>query len=332
MPRYGFNFQWMFSYAPGRKPQAVDLGALDFMANEGLNFARMPLDYRFWTKGQDYLHPDERVLDCLDAYLLACGARKIQLCLNLHRAPGYCINGNELERHNLWKDKEAQDGFVFLWELLAKRYAGVSSDEMSFDLVNEPPDIGQYGLTRENHSALMRRAVAAIRKADPNREIVIDGLGGGNLAMPELGDLALIHSTRGYQPMALTHYKADWCQAVNGLPYPVYPGTLWEGKRWDKELLRLHYQSWRDVERLGNVIHIGEFGCYNSVSQAVFLRWFADVLSVFKEYRWGYSLWNFEGPFGVVGHGRPGARFAKRSGYMVDEGMMELYRDAMVAS
>jgi endoglucanase len=93
--------------------------------------------------------------------------------------PGYCINGNHLERHNLWTDAVVQDAFVFLWEAFARRYRDISSADLSFDLINEPPAVGQYEMTRENHAALIRRTAAAIRAIDPGREIVIDGLGEG---------------------------------------------------------------------------------------------------------------------------------------------------------
>ena len=74
----------------------------------------------------------------IDRYVDACRSRNIHLSLNLHRAPGFCTNRNDLERHNLWRDKLAQDAFVFLWETFASRYKGVSSEWLSFDLINEP--------------------------------------------------------------------------------------------------------------------------------------------------------------------------------------------------
>lgn len=79
----------------------------------------------------------------------------------MHRAPGYCINGNHLERDNLWLDAVALDGLVHVWETFAQRYLGVSSGDFSFDLINEPPNLGQYGMTRTNYEALIRRTVAA---------------------------------------------------------------------------------------------------------------------------------------------------------------------------
>ncbi len=170
MPRYGFNFLWMYVWHPEARPQPPDEHALDFMAAFGFDFVRIPTDYRFWTRDFAYFQPDESVFAYFDRYLDACRARGFHMSLNLHRAPGYCINRNDLERHNLWKDQVAQDAFVFIWETLARRYRGVPGELLSFDLLNEPPNVGQYGLTRAQHAALIRRAVAAIRAIDPARD------------------------------------------------------------------------------------------------------------------------------------------------------------------
>ena len=54
------------------------------------------------------------------------------------------------------------------------------------------------------------------------------------------------------------------------------------------------------------------------------MRWFGDLLGLFHELGWGYAMWNFEGPFGIVGHGRPGARVEARNGYPVDVDLLQL--------
>ncbi|MBN1887732.1 MAG: cellulase family glycosylhydrolase [Thermoflexales bacterium] len=321
---YGFNFQWLFAWAPGREPAPPDERALDFLAALGFNFVRIPTDYRFWTKDWKYLEPDEALFTHIDGYLDACRARGLHMSLNLHRAPGYCINANHLERHNLWLDAIAQDAFVYIWENFAHRYKGVPAQQLSFDLVNEPPDIGQYGMTRENHAAIIRRTVSAIRAVDPAREVVIDGLNGGNLAMPELANLGILHSGRGYLPMPVSHYRASWWSGHAGLPEPVYPGTPWMGRSWDRDVLREFYQSWRDVEAQRTPIHIGEMGCFNQTPNDVALRWLADLLSLFGEFGWGYALWEFAGPFGIVEHGRAGARYESVQSYQVDRDLLDL--------
>jgi aryl-phospho-beta-D-glucosidase BglC (GH1 family) len=324
MPRYGFNHLWMYVDKKD-KIEPVDLRALDFQQRHGLTYVRLPVNYWCFTKNFDYYHPDRSVWDLVDGYLAETRQRGLQLALNLHRAPGYCINGNHLEKHNLWTDLEAQDAFVFLWTEFAQRWKGVPNDDLAFDLVNEPANIGQYGLTRDNHEALVRRTVRAIRDVDPGREISINGLAGGNLAMPELADLDVIQSGRGYQPMPVTHYQASWCAETQGLPLPVYPGTGWDGKTWDKETLRAHYQPWRDLQARGVKVHIGEFGCYNKVPNDLALRWFDDLLSLFEEFGWGYSLWNFEGDFGIANHGRPDTVYEDFEGLRVDRKLLDLY-------
>jgi aryl-phospho-beta-D-glucosidase BglC (GH1 family) len=342
VPRYGFNFQWIFSQQkPEQAPQASqapqapqepDERALDFMAGFGLDFVRIPSDYRFWTRDFEYFEPEEETLSFLDRYLQACRSRGLHMSLNLHRAPGYCINRNDLERDNLWTDAVAQDGFVFLWEAFARRYKGVPSDTLSFDLVNEPPNEGQYGMTRANHEAVMRRTVAAIRSIDPSRQIVIDGIGGGHRAIPELADLGAIHSGRGYQPFTLTHYKAEWAKGAQDWPVPVYPGKDFRGKQWDKDALRESYQPWREVQAKGVTVHVGEFGCYRHTPDDVALRWHADLLSLFKEFGWGSAFWTFSGPFGIIEHGRPGAVYEDYGGYRVDRRLLDLFLESRVPS
>jgi endoglucanase len=136
--------------------------------------------------------------------------------------------------------------------------------------------------------------------------LVIDGLNGGNLAMPELADLGLTQGVRGYQPMSVSHYQASWWQGHVGLPAPTYP-CQFDGLHWDRDGLRDFYRPWRSVEAMGVPVHVGEFGCYDRTPDDVARAWFADLFAVFGEFGWGYALWEFEGPFGLVGHTRPGA-------------------------
>ncbi len=324
MPYYGFNFQWVVSSTHQQSPQKPDFKALDFLWKHGFNFVRIPCDYRFWVSDFNYQQPNEAALTWIDQYLDACMQRNLHMCLNLHRAPGYCINGNEEEKHNLWLDAIAQDGFVFQWELFAKRYCHIPASALSFDLVNEPPEIGQYGMTRQNHALLIRRVTQSIWQIDPHRPITIDGLAGGHLAMPELADLNVTHSGRGYQPMPVSHHQATWWPGYAQAPEPVYPGLHWDGRLWDKAGLVEFYQPWRDVEALGRPIHIGEMGCYNKTSNDLALRWFGDLLRIFKDFRWGFSFWNFDGPFGIIEHGRAGANYQHMDGYNVDVDLLAL--------
>lgn len=328
MPRYGFNFLWLFVKGREETRLAPDCQQLDLLVEMGLDFVRLPMDYRFWTAADDYTAMDDAVLKAVDAMVAACRERGLHVCLNLHRAPGYCINRPELERHSLWKHQEAQDGFVFQWEAFAKRYLGIPAAELSFDLVNEPSGTDAE---RRAHETVVRRTVAAIRGIDPDREIVVDGWHGGNTALPELVDLDVIQSGRGYQPFWLTHYRAPWCPQTMDFPEPAWPRPDDGDGVWDRERLREVYAPWRALEKQGVQVHIGEFGCFRETPNAVALRWFADLLSLYKEFGWGYSLWNFDGSFGIVNHGRPGARYESWHGHKVDRALLDLYLENRIA-
>ncbi|MDP9794139.1 aryl-phospho-beta-D-glucosidase BglC (GH1 family) [Catenuloplanes nepalensis] len=325
MPGYGFNFQWLYSTRTA--PAGPDERALDAIASWGFDFVRLPTDYRLWSVGGDPMRPDETVLQLIDDVLHACRTRGLHLSLNLHRAPGYIITGWETEPYNLWADEPAQDAFVAVWTRFAERYRGVPGTALSFDLVNEPPALGLRGFTRAAHEAVIRRTVAAVQAVHPDRPIVIDGLDGGNLAMPELADLPVTQSVRGYQPMSVSHYRAPWWPGHTGLPAPSYP-VRYEGRWWDRDGLREFYTPWRSLEAAGVPVHVGEFGCYELTPDDVARAWFADLLAVFAEFGWGCALWEFEGPFGLIGHRRPGATFEKRDGYLVDVALLELLRGA----
>lgn len=330
MRKYGFNMQWSFSY-DGKPAAPPDEKELDFIAKKGLDYIRVPMDYRFWTKDFDYKHPDESAFEVFDTYLKACRERRLHMTLNLHRAPGYCINNNSIERHNLWKDKVAQDAFVFIWEYFTARYKGVSPDDLSFDLLNEPPEAGQYGFTRKRHERIMRRTIDSILDIDPNRLLIINGVGGGGLAIPELADIGVIHSARGYAPYTVSHYLAQWMQVPEGYAWktPEYPG-LSDGDMWDRATLEKYYEPWREVEQMGTDVYIGEFGCYNKTPNDVAMRWLRDLLGLFREYKWGFALWNFKGDFGIVEHGRPGAKYEMMDGFKVDRELLELLIESKV--
>lgn len=333
---YGFNILPFFSLGRGDGPVNpgmvhIDENDLDFIAGMGCNFVRLPCDYRYFIHDFKYDQPDEAMLKVLDACVQAIVSRGLHCSLNVHRAPGYCINGNELERDNLWTDIIAQDAFVNLWKLFALRYRDYSAGQLSFDLLNEPPNEGQYGLTRQGHKALMSRVCSEIRKISPERPIVCDGLGGGHLACPELAELNVVHSGRGYMPMRLTHWQAEWMKAQGSYDweYPKWPGMQCDGRTWSRDALLEFYGPWKALADAGCKVHIGECGCYNKVSNETALAWYQDFFSVLNELGFGYALWNFRGPFGVAEHGRQGTRWENRGGISFDRDLYELFVQGM---
>lgn len=333
---YGFNVLWFFTAGwdkPVANPESIqiDEADLDFMAEMGCNFVRVPTDYRFFIHDFKYGEYDEQMLKVLDKAINSIISRGLHCSLNVHRGPGYCINGNELEKHNLWVDEIAQNAFTDLWKMFAERYRNYSKEQLSFDLLNEPPAPGEYGMTRENHKAIMARVIAEIRKISPDREIICDGLCGGHVAAPEMAELGITMSGRGYMPFRLTHWKAEWMENAGSFEweYPKWPGMKSDGCEWNRDALLKFYNPWKELAEAGCKVHIGECGCYNKVDNKTALAWYKDFFSVCNELNFGWALWNFRGPFGIAEHGREGTNWVKMNGIMIDQDLYNMYKEMM---
>ena len=87
---------------------------------------------------------DEAALQPLDRAIDLGRQYGIHINLCLHRIPGYCVNGRELEPDQLFDSprdsmERALDAAVHHWHYLAQRYEDAPSSQLSFDLFNEPP-------------------------------------------------------------------------------------------------------------------------------------------------------------------------------------------------
>ncbi|HJT24883.1 MAG TPA: cellulase family glycosylhydrolase, partial [bacterium] len=279
---------------------------------------RFPMDYRLWIKDGDWRKIDPGAFRDLDKAVEWTRHYKLHACLNIHRAPGYCINAPQ-EPKDLWVDKEAQEVFAAHWAFLAERYKGLPNEEISFDLVNEP-----NGVDNPTYARVMGLAIEAIRAKDPRRLMIADGTEVGNRPVPELISLKVGQATRGYQPMEVSHYLAPWSPGGGKYPKPTWPLEK-EGRRWDKEWMRREFIGpWKKLEAQGVGVFVGEWGCYNKTPHEVVLSWMKDHLELWKEAGWGWALWNFRGDFGVFDSGRQDVAYEDYEGHQLDRKMLEL--------
>ena len=72
----------------------------------------------------DWLKLREEELKHLDEAVAFGGKHGVHVNLNLHRAPGYCVNPPK-EPLDLWMDEKALAACAFHWAHLAKRYQGI---------------------------------------------------------------------------------------------------------------------------------------------------------------------------------------------------------------
>ncbi len=213
----GFNLLEKFQRDWNNKPFVE--ADFDWIAEWGFNFVRLPCDYRIWTEAPGNYR--EAPLKQLDEAIAFARARGIHTLLNLHRAPGYTV-AQPAEKLDLWSDgtegEEARAQFAAQWQMFAARYRGIPTRELSFNLVNEPARV-----PAEKYVRAAAAAVAAIRRADPGRLVVADGLDWGSQPVPELKALQIAQATRGYAPGHLTHYKASWVSGSENYPLPTWP-------------------------------------------------------------------------------------------------------------
>jgi aryl-phospho-beta-D-glucosidase BglC (GH1 family) len=56
---------------------------------------------------------DEKAVDKIDKLVSLAHTYNLHVSLNLHRAPGYCVNAGFYEPYNLWTDQAALGRFLF---------------------------------------------------------------------------------------------------------------------------------------------------------------------------------------------------------------------------
>ncbi len=337
LPRYrGFNIQWQRRPGDTAKP-AFSEEDFAMMQEWGFNFARIPLSYWIWGKPTDWTYINEEPLKEIDRVVALGKQYNVHINLNFHRIPGYCINGRELEPADLFTGRQdegprALKAACFHWSTFARRYKGVPSTQLSFDLINEPPKMKSYeGYFEERYVAVAQALVAAIRAEDPKRIIFADGINIGQNPVLELASLGLVQSTRGYQPKAVSHHGATWVplDEYETMKMPTWPLTDDKGHLWDRAKLKEEYvDKWKPLTDRGAQVHVGEWGCYNQTPHDVALAWMSDCLAVWREAGWGNALWNLRGNFGVLDSGRTDVAYEDLRGHKLDRKMLELLRTA----
>ena len=317
LPRWrGFNLLEKFNGAHNQSFVEKDF---QMIADWGFDFVRLPMSYHCWSRPDNWLTLNEEVLKEIDQAIAYGNKYKLHVNLNLHRIPGYCVN-LPAEPLNLWKDDKALGAAVFHWQNFAKRYKGISSKKLSFDLINEPSNV-----TEPDYVRVISRIVDAIRSEDPGRIIIIDGMQYGTQPVFGLVKKNLGQSTRGYAPMHISHFKASWVKGSDNWAIPEWPLQASEKDIWDKNrLIKDVFDPWKKLAATGTGVHVGEWGAYNHTPHQVTLAWMKDNLEIWKENGWGWSLWNFRGNFGILDSERKDVDYEDYQGHQLDRKMLDL--------
>ena len=346
LPRWrGFNILDFFSprrYRANSERFANTEQDFKWIADWGFDFIRIPMAYPCYLEydpasGKD-ITPEETVIfreeamEAVEKVVYAANKYNLHVSLNLHRAPGFCINAGFREPFNLWKDSEAQQAFYTHWDIWAKRFKNVSPKLLSFDLVNEPcfkEDMNdQFGKSSavpgETYRKIAIGCMDVIHRQTPDRIVVADGNSGGSLVIPELTDLNIGQSCRGYHPHYVSHYRASWVwKNPDDAPTPVWPGVI-DGIEFNRQKLEEFYKPWIDLVKRGVGVHCGECGCFRETPHEVFLAWFNDQLDILTQNGIGWGLWNFRGDFGLINSGRKDIQYEDFHGQKLDMKLLKL--------
>lgn len=343
LPRWkGFNLLDFFGPDPLANRNITAEEHFKWMRDWGFDFVRIPIAYPCYLDidrsknitADDVYRISNEMVDKIDRLVVIAHKYNMHVSLNLHRAPGYCINAGFHEPFNLWKDEVAQDAFYFHWNMWAKRYKDISAQKISFDLVNEP---AMREDMNDQHSAsgpvpgniyrkVAKGAAEAIRKENPGALIIADGNSVGTSPVPEIIDLGIAQSCRGYYPGVISHYKAPWANKdIEHMPEPEWPGQVGD-KYLDRSMLETFYRPWKDIIQKGVGVHCGECGCWNKTPHPVFLAWFADVLNILTTAGIGFAIWNFIGDFGVLDSRRADVDYEDWYGHKLDKKFLDLMR------
>jgi endoglucanase len=343
IPRWrGFNLQ---GYVPGSRGLKFPESDFALMAGWGFDFARLPVSYWTWTGGdpsqnlaprdwkknmdaKDWMRIDENAFKPIDEAIELAHQHNIYVNFCMHRLPGYCVNGRELEPYQLFDSprdsmERALEAAVHHWRYVAQRYQDVPGSRLSFDLFNEPP----FMADQSRYVEVARTLIAAIREVSPDRLIVADGADIGQTPVMGLADQGIVQSTRGYLPKMISHYTATWVPPAEfeSLETPTWPMVDKHGVKWDREKLRQELiVKWQPLTKLGVPVHVGEWGCFNKTPHDACLGWMTDLLALWKQAGWGWSMWNLRGTFGILDSGRADVAYEDFKGHKLDRKMLEL--------
>src|SRR5262245_57972693 len=101
LPRWrGFNLTEKFTKHPEGNPTFKE-DDFSLLADWGFDFVRLPMSYLCWSDASDWLKLRERELKDIDEVVKFGARHGVHVNLNLHRAPGYCVNPPK-EPLDLW--------------------------------------------------------------------------------------------------------------------------------------------------------------------------------------------------------------------------------------
>ena len=321
--RRGVNLSHWLSQDFGWAPKYTYISEMDikFIDSIGYDHVRIPIDEQeMWdNSGTPIKEAFTHLTNCLEW----CAKYNLRAIIDLHIVRAHHFNaGNDGTTNTLWTDPAAQNNLVNLWVQLSGVLHKYSNKMVAYEILNEA-----VAPSHDDWNKLMNKAVAVIRKLEPERVLVI----GANmwqfasnlqyLKLPE-GDKNIILSFHTYTPMAFTHYKADWVPMKYYKGTVHYPGQIITTEDYkayvdpnntplvtqtsdakeifNKERLFQVFKDGVEFAKSKNLqLYCGEFGCMPTVDRKDRLAFYNDMISALEEHDIAWCNWEYKGDFGI---------------------------------
>jgi hypothetical protein len=173
---------------------------------------------------------DPVALGYIDQAISWCLSLGIHVMLDMHETLGYSVL-NPSQSPSLWLDYGCMLTLAQHWSTLATRYKGISSTQLSFNLLNEPE-----GINHINYAGVIKIVINAVKAVDPTRKMFCDGMPTALVPTPELIGTGVGQAYHGlYTPMTLSHYGAIWLTNWSEFAVPAWPDTLFVNMLWGND-------------------------------------------------------------------------------------------------
>jgi endoglucanase len=145
---------------------------IQFLAAVGYNSIRVPIDYRFFTAGND------EGFSLLDRVIGWARESNLYVIIDMHAAPGGQTGTNIDNSWGypwLFESPECQQETIDTWNRIAAHYRD-STTVLGYDLLNEPiPHYPSLQVYNSRLEPLYRRIVAGIREVDTHHVVILGG-------------------------------------------------------------------------------------------------------------------------------------------------------------
>jgi aryl-phospho-beta-D-glucosidase BglC (GH1 family) len=247
----------------------------------------------------------------------------IKKALDQHLAVILVLYPDQQFTHEIAVNPEGVDRFIRVWGKIAEHYGKMDAENIFLEPINE---IAMYDSFR--WSGILDQVIPAIRKQAPLSTIIVSGPGYADIwdliLLPHFSDPNLIYSFHFYEPHIFTHQGADWASPiwvkVPHLPFPSSKEAVasyienqddqnarWQTlqyglEHWDAGHIAAQVDFAAAWGRQHNVPLIcDEFGVYRKfVAPEDRERWLTATRKALEQDHIGWSMWDYQGGFGVV--------------------------------